>query len=114
MPEADPLDALLEAAFHEALKKFAADVHQGLIDPVLEQDEFRRRRRDYASSLRMGSVPDEAMALAAHLLQSHKLHPAPGALADFQVSVTRLLIRLHDAFIDASRDHGMPSPHGSR
>ena len=114
MPEIDPLDALLEAAFHEALKKFDADVRQGLIDPVLEQDEFRRRRRDYASSLRMGSVPDEAVALAAHLLQSRKLHPAPGALADFQVAVTRLLIRLYDAFIDAPRDPGTSPPHGSR
>lgn len=103
------LQNLLDAAFREALKKFAADVERGEIDPLRQRDEFRRRQRDYSSRLRMQDVPDEARQLAAHLLQTHQISLDDTARETFEFDVTRLLIRLYDAFIEAARDNGQGS-----
>lgn len=108
MPDAR-LDALLEAAFHETLKTFDAQVARGEIDPLQQCAEFRRRRRDYASSLRMGQVPAEADALARQLLRTHGLEPQDAPFDAFREDVTRLLIRLYDAFIARSE-----KPQGNR
>ncbi len=96
---------LLDAAFAETLAKFREQVQRGEIDPQAEREECRRRRRDYATSLRMGSVPDEAMTLAARLLQDSGLKLSAEETAAFRIDVTHMLIRLHEAFI-AAADQG--------
>jgi hypothetical protein len=101
MPDGTPpvLQDLLDDAFSKALKKFSTDVERGEIDPARQQEEFRRRRRDYSSCLRIGQVPGEARALAAHLLQTQGFRLDDVAREAFEIDVARLLIRLYDAFI---------------
>lgn len=106
MPDVEPRQAwqdLLDAAFQEALKKFAADVQRGEIDPVRQRSEFSRRRRDYSTHLRMQTAPAEARELAARLLQTHEIRLDDSARKEFEFDVTRLLIRLYDAFIERSQ-----------
>lgn len=100
-PEADndTLAQLIEVAHHQTLARFEKEVFEGSRDPREELAEYRRRRRDYASLLRMGRVPDEAGSLAEQLLQSHNLVLSGAARQAFERDVAGLLIRLYDDFI---------------
>ncbi|HEX6928929.1 MAG TPA: hypothetical protein VF267_06745 [Gammaproteobacteria bacterium] len=89
-------DALIDATYRQALATFEKEIENGERDPAAELATYRRRRRDYASLLRLGQVPDEARELAGRLVETHDLDNAG---QPFEEAVTRLLIRLYDAFI---------------
>ena len=93
------LTQLIEAAYRQTLASFDKEVAEGRRNPVEELAEYRRQRRDYASLLRSGRVPDEAKALADRLLESHGLSLPREARTRFESDVAGLLVRLYDAFI---------------
>ncbi|HEX6927895.1 MAG TPA: hypothetical protein VF267_01500 [Gammaproteobacteria bacterium] len=104
---------LIEAAFRQTLARFEQEAASGARDPGAEIDVYRRRRRDYASLLRLEQIPEEARELAAHLLDTQgaafdSLHQNDFDRNDFDRDVARMLIRLYDAFIATAmnRDQG--------
>lgn len=111
MPE-ESSDALIEAAYRQALARFEKEVADGERDPGAEIAVYRRRRRDYASLLRIGHVPDEARELAGRLLETQGAKPA--STREFEMDVGRLLVRLYTAFIEHAEKRGGSSTQGSR
>ena len=99
MNEAE-LERILEAAHRQTLASFRDQVARGERNPVAERAEYRRRRRDYATCLRMDTVPEEARALAGRLLETHGLSLPPEARGEFERAVLKMLLRLYDAFLD--------------
>ena len=97
-------DKLIDAAYAQTLARFKDEVARGERDVVAEMPEYRRRRRDYASLLRMGTLPEEARALAGQLLETHGMNLRDDARQEFERAVTQMLIRLYDAFIDSTAD----------
>lgn len=102
-PEAE---RLLEAAYTRTLASFEEEVRRGERDAAKEIGDYRRRRRDYATALRMDIVPGEAQQLAEKLRNTHGLELANAAQHEFEREVARMLVRLYDAFIDAARNQG--------
>lgn len=104
--DSDKLAKLIEMAHRQTLASFEKEVSEGTRDPRKELAEYRRRRRDYATLLRMGRIPDEAGSLAEQLLQSHSLVLDGSARQAFDHDVAGLLIRLYDDFIERATNHG--------
>lgn len=95
---------LLEAAYRQALAGFHDEVAHGRRNPVAEVAEYRRRRRDYATALRIENVPHEAKTLARRLRETHNLALDEEGVAEFDGQVTQMLVRLYDAFIAAAEN----------
>lgn len=93
---------LLEAAYEQTLARYHEEVARGERDAVAELAIYRKRRRDYATLLRLDTIPDEARQLAEQLLATHRLFLAPNARRAFERDTAFLLIRLYDAFIDST------------
>lgn len=98
-PSEDALSQLIEAAYRQTLARFEKEIAEGTRDAQAELGDYRRQRRNYASLLRLGQVPEEAKALADRLLQSHNLVLPVAVQDEFERDVARLLIRLYDEFI---------------
>lgn len=97
-PDSKALDQLIEAAYRQTLARFESEVESGNRDSTAELADYRRQRRDYASLLRSGRIPEEAHALAEKLLQTHNLSVEGAFRFEFEQNLTRMLIRLYDAF----------------
>ena len=108
-PDRPVLEQLIDAAYHQTLARFESEVADGRRDSHAELTDYRRRRRDYASLLRSGRIPEEAQTLAERLLQSHKLATSGEFRSEFEKDVARMLIRLYDAFAAHTEAH-----HGKR
>lgn len=94
---------LIEAAFRQTLARFDEEVRRGERNPAAELATYRRRRRDYATALRIDRVPDEARELAERLLAAHGMTPGPAARKTFERDVLRMLVRLYDAFAERAQ-----------
>lgn len=100
------LEQLLGAARQQTLAAFEKEVRDGERDPSAEAAEYHRRRRDYATWLRMEEVPEEARELASSLLSRHNMDPPVESRREFELAVTRMLMELYDEFL--LRGNGLP------
>lgn len=108
-PDSKALDQLIEAAYRQTLARFESEVESGSRDSTAELAEYRRQRRDYASLLRSGRIPEEAHTLAENLLHTHNLQVDDAFRFEFEQNLARMLIRLYDAFASHTEKH-----HGNR
>lgn len=98
-PDEKALARLIEVAHHQTLARFEKETSEGTRDAPAELAEYRRQRRDYASLLRIGRIPEEARELSLRLLETQGI-ALPAAMREkFERDVTALLIRLYDEFI---------------
>lgn len=97
---------LLEVAYRQTLARFHDQVSKGERDPLVELPTYRKQRRNYATLLRLGTIPDEARELAEQLLNTHQLSLDSEARDAFERDTTSLLIRLYDAFIESANEYG--------
>lgn len=96
----DPqLEQLVGAARQQTLAAFDKAVSEGERDPAAEIGEYQRRRRDYATWLRMEQPAPEARELAGSLLDRHGLAPDDASREDFELEITRMLLELYEEFI---------------
>lgn len=95
---------LVEAAYRQTLARFNEEVATGERDPVAELPAYRKRRRDYATLLRLDTVPEEARELTEQLLATHHLSLEPDARRSFERDIASLLIRLYEAFIRSAEE----------
>ncbi|MDX1443310.1 MAG: hypothetical protein R3270_05970 [Gammaproteobacteria bacterium] len=93
------LEQLVGAARQQTLAAFDKAVNEGDRDPAAEAATYQRRRRDYATWLRMESPAPEARELAASLLERHGITLEPELLEEFELAITRMLVELYEEFL---------------
>ena len=101
------LEQLLVVAERQTLAAFDKDISEGKRNPLEETPDYLRRRRNYATWSRMDTAPEEARELAAQLLANRPLSLDEAERAEFELAVTRMLVRLYDQFLErATRNQG--------
>lgn len=99
----EQLEQLVGAARQQTLAAFDKAVREGERDPAVEAALYQRRRRDYATWLRMETPAPEAIELAGTLLERHGISLETAERHDFELAITQMLVELYEEFLSRAR-----------